>query len=195
VQFHHHTKPKVAGDLAFVTIPDPDGTQQPLQEHADIEDMLLEHSRIHFAAAEGLMFTCEPLKWLLQYDGLTSFGHYVYKGWPLEDIHGFDKPTKAILQNLHNKIKKATTKEHPLDYKLLMNGIKKWPEHTATSPSGHHLGIYKTLQKHVMKQKKTNQDDSNDLPVPQGLIKQGHDILFLIFDIMLLALQHTYPLQ
>jgi len=29
----------------------------------------------------------------------------------------------------------------------------------------------------------------------QVALKQGRDVLFLIFDIMSLALQHTYPLQ
>jgi len=62
----------------------------------------------------------------------------------------------------------------------------------ATSPSGHHLVIYKTLQKHIVKQKK---GDGNHPPAPTGMIKQGRDILFLIFDIMSLALRHTYPLQ
>jgi len=122
--FCHHTKLKAAGGLTFVTVPDPDRTQKPLLECADIEDMLLEHSRLHFATAEGLTFTCKPLKWLLQYDGLMSFGDYVYEGWPLEDTHGFDEPTKAILRNLCNKLLPTNTTEHQLDYKLLMNGIK-----------------------------------------------------------------------
>jgi len=35
-----------------------------------------------------------------------------------------------------------------------MDGIKKWLERTTTSLSGHHLGIYKTLRKHVQEQPK-----------------------------------------
>jgi len=30
---------------------------------------------------------------------------------------------------------------------------------------------------------------------PLGVLKQGQDILFLIFDIMSIAIKHTYPLQ
>jgi len=77
------------------------------------------------------MFTRDPLKWLLQYDGLTSFGNYIYEGRPLGNTHGFDEPTTVILRNLCNKIPSVTTMMHPLDYELLMNGIKNgqnaWP--------------------------------------------------------------------
>jgi len=83
-----------------VTVPSADGTQQPLLDHDEIEDTLLEHSRTHFAAAEGSPFTCEPLKQLLQYDGMTPFGDLVHKGSLILNNYHFDKPTKAILQNL-----------------------------------------------------------------------------------------------
>jgi len=63
-----------------------------------------------------------------------------------------------------------------------------------TLPSGHHLGIYKTLAKHVVEKKKTpNQTEAaeND----NGRLHQGRDVLYLIFDVMQIALKHTYPLQ
>jgi len=60
-----------------------------------------------------------------------------------------------------------------------------------TSPSGHHLGIYKSLQRHIK-----DKDDKNQLsPTTQELITQGHDILYLIFDIMGLTLKHNYTLK
>jgi len=39
-RFCHHTKPKAAGGLAFVTIPDHEGIQQPLLERAELKDTL-----------------------------------------------------------------------------------------------------------------------------------------------------------
>jgi len=124
----------VAGGLAFVTVLDQEGRPQPLLERDKIEDMLLEHSRLHFATADGSTFTRKPLKHLLQYDGLTSFGDYIYEGRPLEDANGFDEPTKAILQNLRRKT--PEDEEPPkLDYATLLDGLKKWPEKTTTSPS------------------------------------------------------------
>jgi len=34
-----------------------------------------------------------------------------------------------------------------MPFEEVIQGFKKWPEKTATSPSGQHLGIYKTLLK------------------------------------------------
>jgi len=196
-RFRHNTKPKSSGSLAFVTVKDANGVQQPLLEQDEIEDTLLEYSRTQFAKAEGSPFTQAPLNHLLQYDGLTAFGESVFKGWDLLTHHQFDEPTRAILQNMHNKL---PTTNHPpqlLDYELLMNGIKKWPERTTMSPSGRHLGIYKTLQKHVRRKKSDNpnQQKMMDNEEPLGALKQGRDVLFLIFDIMSLAIKHTYLLQ
>jgi len=97
---------------------------------------------------------------------------------------------------MQNKLPTDHSPPHLLDYNLLMNGIKKWPERTTTSPSGRHLGIYKTLQKHVLKDKNTNRNDQETIDdKAPGSLKQGRDILFLIFDIMAIAIKHTYPLK
>jgi len=192
-RFRHYTKPKLAGGLAFVNITLEDGTQHPLLDRDEIEDTLLEHSRTHFAAADGSPFTCEPLSRLLQYDGMTTFGDHVHKGSTCLDNYNFDEQTMAILKNLKKKINPDETVPHSLNYELLMNGIKKWPEKTTTSPSGRHLGIYKTLQKHIVQKKKSDNADNN--PVTTDALTQGRDVLFLIFDIMTIALKHTYPLQ
>jgi len=59
-----------------------------------------------------------------------------------------------------------------------------------TSPSGHHLGIYKSLQCHV------KEKSDNALPTPtQDAISQGHNVPYVIFDIMNLALKHTHTLE
>jgi len=62
------------------------------------------------------------------------------------------------------------------------------------SPSGRHLGIYKTLGKHTIQTNKKN-DQPGKTPEINGPLKHGHDVLYLIFDIMVLALKHAYPLQ
>jgi len=178
-------------------VTDNDSQQQPLLEHEDIEHTLLEHSQTHFAKADSSPFTQEPLNRLLKYDGIMPFGDTVYNGSPAITTYNFDEHTLAILQNLWNKLPTKCSTPHILNYKLLTKGIKKWPERTTTSPSGRHLGIYKTLLKHVVKKKKANEteldpetDDDN-----QGLLKQGRDILYLVFDIMTIALKHMYLLK
>jgi len=99
----------------------------------------------------------------------------------------------TILQNLCRKTPEDD--ETPiLDYATLLEGIKKWPKKTTTSPSGHHLGIYKLLGKHVVKKKKENEKQP-EIIEETGPLKQGRDVLYLIFAIMSLALTHAYPLQ
>jgi len=62
------------------------------------------------------------------------------------------------------------------------------------SPSGRHLGIYKMLRKHIIQTNKKNNQQAGT-PKTTGPVKQGHDVLFLVFDIMAIALKHAYPLQ
>jgi len=124
----------------------------------------LKHSQTHFVTAKGSPFTTDPLNQLLQYDGLTSFGNMIYKGKHLLSHYQFDKPTTAILlYNLHQKVP-IDASTHSLDYSSLLDGIKNWPEHTTMSASGHHLGIYKTLGKHVAKS--CTKTDQTSIPTP-----------------------------
>jgi len=170
-----------------------DGTRQPLLGYNKLENTLLEYSQTHFARVEGSPFMQEPLGCLLQYDGLTSFGDRVTSGWPVRTLHHFDKPTTAILKNLCRKTP-ADMLPPTLDHEKLLEGIKKWLERTTTSPSGRHLGIYKTLGKHLVQTNKKN-DQPASTPKTLGPLKQGCDVLYLIFDIMVIALKHAYPLQ
>jgi len=80
-----------------------------------------------------------------------------------------------------------------MNYEALLRGLQKWPERMTTSPSGRHLGIYKMLGKHVREKQKTPNPDQDVLQY-EGTLQQGRDVLYLIFDIMSLAIKHTYPL-
>jgi len=190
--FRQHTKPKSAGGLAYLL--DTDVTTNETTTILDREEMektLLDYSRTHFAAAQGSPFTVAPLSNLVQYDGLTSFGDKILQGRVHLEALPFDDPTRELLAHLKDK-STDENRRHPLIYEELQKGIQKWPEKTTTSPSGRHLSIYKSLQRHVI-----HKDDTTTQPpdTPQDLITQGRDVLYLIFDIMSLALQHTYTLN
>jgi len=171
-----------------------DGTTHNLLDKKEMEAMLLEHSQTHFAKVEGSTFTQEPLSPLLQYNGLTKYGDIIFKGQPLTTHHQFDKPTSAILTHLQSKIPLEVLRTHMLNYKTLLQGTKKWPEQTTTSPSGCHLGIHKSLGKHVIKKKKAK-ETVEETPPTQDRTEQGRDILYMIFDIMSIALANAYPLE
>jgi len=109
---------------------------------------------------------------------------------PIDEVQ-VDEATKALLTHLQGKMTSMTT-SHPLIYKEHKNGIKKQPEKMTILPSGCHLGIYKSLQQHILKT-----DDKDQIPPdnPNETIKQGRDALYLIFDVIALTLKHTYTLK
>jgi len=190
--FRQHTKPRLAGGLAYITKTAINTqTTTTILDRDEMDKTLLEYCQTHFATAQGTPFTMEPLRHLLQYDGLTKFGKLVSQGWAQLEELPLDDATKALLQHLKCKATNHDL-EHPLIYEDLQNRIKKWPEKTTTSPSGCHLGIYKSLQRHVQTKAKIKALLPDQANAP---IKQGRDVLFLIFDIMSLALKHTYTLE
>jgi len=65
-----------------------------------------------------------------------------------------------------------------------MVGIKKWPEQTATSPSGWHLGIYKSLL-----------NDSHHEKPGEPITTKGIDIMQDIYQLLVLAVKHTHTFQ
>jgi len=134
---------------------------------------------------------------LLNYDGLTPFGDRVFQGRNTFDHLDFDAPTRTLLKHLKNKLMPEISRKHPLDYEMLMQGIKKWPEKRTTSPSGRHLGIYKTLQRHLKeKDSDKGKNKKADGPEePQLRIQQGRDVLYVIFNILNLALRHSHTLE
>jgi len=190
--FRQHTKPKSPGGLAYITIQEPGQPVKTIMDCDEMNDTLLDYSRTHFAKAQGSPFTIDPLQRLLQYDGLTTFGNQILKGRADLDNMPLEAPTRALLLQMKDKMPATSTKDHPLLYDELQKGIKKWPENTTTSPSGRHLGIYKSLQRHVLTQEEKDAIPPSQLADP---IKEGRDVLFLIFDIMSLALRHTYTLE
>jgi len=107
------------------------------------------------------------------------------------DIDGLqvDDYTKDLLKHLKSKSPPTTNPSHPLEVDAIIQGSKQWPERTTTSPSGRHLGIYKSLAKHFPPPKDKNAPETVKPPNP---IQCGNDILKLPITMMELAVKHTY---
>jgi len=71
----------------------------------------------------------------------------------------------------------------PKDFDTLMKGFKKWPERTTTSPSGRHLGVYKSLLKDY---------PPKDPPPNQPPRTHGIEVLKCVFRLLQLALRHVH---
>jgi len=67
-----------------------------------------------------------------------------------------------------------------------MVGFKKWPERTATSPSGWHLGIYKSMLKDLQ----TKDDKKENPPKLCGI-----QVMHSIFAMLQLVVKHTHTFQ
>jgi len=114
---------------------------------ATMEDHLLEHGRKHFQQAHGTPFTQPPLSQLLDFSSITPFGDLIFNGQPIPDEIDLSPATRLLLTHQCRLLPSDANFTHPLKYDTLMDRFCKWPEWTTTSPSGRHLGIYKSLLK------------------------------------------------
>jgi len=185
---HNILHPKTPGGLTHLLIPiGPDKLEwQQVMEVDQMEDHLLEHSRQHFSQAHGTPFTQPPLSELLGFSGITPFGDLIYQGHPLPPDIKLAPATELLLKHQRRLLPLTESTSHPHEFEPLMNGIQKWPECTTTSPSGRHLGIYKSLLKD-----KPPKDPPKDLP-PQTY---GQDVMHYIYRLLQLALHHTHVYQ
>jgi len=180
-------QPSTPGGLTHLIIPDPvTDTPQIIQDTMIMENHLFKHSKEHVSQAHGTPYTVPPLSDLLAFDGMTPFGNAVFRGEPIPLDLPLAAATRLLLQHQCTLLLPTETPEHPFEFDLLMKGFRKWPEKTTTSPSGHHLGIYKSLLK----------DTPPPNPPPDYIPRTyGIDIMHDVYHIMKLALKHTHPLR
>jgi len=146
--------------------------------------------------AHGSPFTTAPLSKLQKYDSITPFAKEVVKGTADIDSLPLDCATKAFLQHQKHPTH-FRAKPQPLNFDKLTKGFKKWPEKTSTSPSGRHLGVYKSLLKDVHRKDKNKQSNAALQTSTQSEAnkRRGIDIMTLVYQILQLAVKHTHTLQ
>jgi len=150
-----------------------------------MEAKLLEHSQWHFSQANGTLYMQTPLHNLLQYNGLTEFGNQVFHGNIPQNLE-IDPTTRLLLEHQQSLLEPNEETHLPLTFKDLMAGFKKWPERTTTSPSGWHLGIYKSMLKDLP----TKEDAKQNPPKLHGL-----QVMHSIFAMLQIAVKHTHTFQ
>jgi len=139
----------MTGGLTHLLIPSPTNLDQweTITDVTQMEQLLLQQSRTHFSQARGTPYTVPPLTEVLTPDGLSNFGDRIMAGEPIPQELPVMDATRLLLQHQHSLLPPTVTMTKPLEFEALMAGFKKWPERTTTSPSGRHLGIYKSLLK------------------------------------------------
>jgi endonuclease/exonuclease/phosphatase family metal-dependent hydrolase len=111
---------------------------------AELEAAILSRNQQHFAQAQGTPFTILPLKALGSHQDFDVL--QTPDGEPVTLPPGSFQETTTVLAILHE------ASNHPppswvatISFDDFIKGFLKWKESTSTSPSGRHLGIYKTL--------------------------------------------------
>jgi len=174
------------GGLTHLLIPsNTDPTDwQTITDVDAMETQLLQQGKQHFQKAEGTPYTQEPLKSLLSTDSLTPFGEWINRGEPIEPTLPIDHTTQLLLEHQKNALPTLIDRSHPMTFDDVIQGFKKWPEKTTTSPSGRHLGIYKTLIK----------DQHHEQP-REPVTTKGIDIMQDIHRLLILAIKHTHTFR
>jgi hypothetical protein len=122
----------------------PDGTVTGVQDSDELAETLSQRNRKHFSQAHGTPFTIPPLSNILSFSGVSQAGLDVLQG-DLTKANHETLHTNAILQELKQV---REVQPHELTFRTMIVGFSKWRETTTTSPSGKHLGLYKSLIRH-----------------------------------------------
>ena len=108
----------------------------------DITMYLLERNRNHFRQADGTPFTIEPLKCQVDFGATTETCETMLKGD--YDSSDLDLITAMVVEHFQ-LVTDADVLPSSMSSKAMMDKYKFWPETTSTSPSGRHLGHYRSL--------------------------------------------------
>jgi hypothetical protein len=166
-----------------------DGTQQRLEEPNILAEALYQRNRKHFAQAHGTPFTIPPLTTALQFSGVSQAGREVLTG-NIPTIPLTTESARAILREL-TPVRPSVP--HKLSFNAMITGLSKWRDSTTTSPSGKHLGVYKSLvqyyrhtQQAIGRANTLQRPPHSDIALPA--LKIQHFIINL-------AIAHTHTLQ
>ncbi len=190
-------KPRTASSLTRLLVPDEsDSTKwKTIINLEEMETSLIDYCQEHFKEAHGSPYTIPPLSTLLNPDSLTPFGRQVLQG--TADLQQLDVShhTKLLLHHQRAWPQSHLPRFHNLTFDDMLTGFRKWPERTSTSPSGRHLGIYKSLAKDTNRSK-SRQKASTKTAVtttkPKLPEHDGKNVLQLIHQLLNMAIQHCH---
>ena len=108
----------------------------------EITKYLLERNRNHFRQAGGTPFTIEPLKSQVDFGASTATCDTMLTGdYTSTDL---DKITSMVVEHFQ-LVTDQDVLPQSMTSQTMMDKYKFWPETTSTSPSGRHLGHYRSL--------------------------------------------------
>jgi hypothetical protein len=111
---------------------------------AELEARILARNKKHFAQAQGTPFTENPLLVMTPAMDMTEL--FDAEGHPLQLPAETFKETITVLAILRNAFADRPPEiEATVSFDAFIASFFHWNEQTSTSPSGRHLGLYKSL--------------------------------------------------
>ena len=99
----------------------------------------MKRNKQHFQLAQGTPFTEDPLRTELPFSGSSKLAEQILDGRIPEEL--------KISVNMRKILQKAKRKTEEIKTEFTVDEVKKERETTSTSPSGRHLGHYKSILK------------------------------------------------
>jgi hypothetical protein len=115
-----------------------------IETRAELETRILQRNKRHFAQAQGTPYTTAPLNTMTPDNALNDY--FDENGAPMELPAGTFAETTTVMQILQDE---ELTNPPPsiriVPFDNFVNALLHWNERTSTSPSGRHLGLYKSV--------------------------------------------------
>jgi hypothetical protein len=119
-----------------------------IENKEEVENVLHSRNVVHFAQAKNTPCASGEIARVLEENGVNTAASDILNNKIVENI---SEQTREMFNELKQKRNEMS---NYLPFVDMVNGFHRWKEATTTSPSGKHLGIYKTLTKIIKKQEK-----------------------------------------
>jgi hypothetical protein len=118
-------------------------TVEVIDNQAELEHRILERNKKHFAQAQRTPFTESPLK---EMTPANISAYFDESGKPLDLPDGTFHETTTILELLRDACnQRPPSIKSTVSFENFVTSLLHWDEKTSTSPSGRHLGLYKSI--------------------------------------------------
>jgi hypothetical protein len=147
---------------------------------AKLESRILARNKKHFAQAENTPFTESPLKSMHVGEDLNKY--FDLDGTPLHLPDGTFPETVTVLQLIREAFHERPPPIDPVvSFEALVTSLLHWDEKTSTSPSGRHLGLYKSLvTAHIDSGNEFGHQPGNDDDTPT-VQEHATEVLYAIY--------------
>ena len=145
IDIPHDWPPPLTSSSEVIGLSDPKTATQwtTISDPKHIEYYLLLRNRLHFGQAHGTPFTVEPLQSQINWGATTPSSDDILSDQFVTDTH-LDNLTISVIRQCRRSAPGDLTPPL-LSADEFKGKIKVWNEATTTSPSGRHLGVYKSL--------------------------------------------------